>query len=154
MRFALQVIWKVPEPAKWFAYCNYGWSYALSSVLHGWVNNILRDSPEMRSFTLVFINIMAQSSTAWTGLLAYPTVEAPRFHKGYSFSLSMSLSLIAGVHVLNAVLKHRKKTTNEASETRDHISENAGSKDPVSHDGSLKTADNTHVVAVSETSSR
>lgn len=77
----LKVIWNIPEGAKWFAYCNYGWSYALSSIIHGWVNNTLRDSPEMRSFTLVFINIMAQSSTAWTGLLAYLTVEAHDFRR-------------------------------------------------------------------------
>ncbi|KAL5389214.1 hypothetical protein DPSP01_002527 [Paraphaeosphaeria sporulosa] len=102
------LIWNVPEPAKWFAYCNYGWSYALSSVLHGWVNNILRDSPEIRSFTLVFINIIAQSSTAWTGILAYPTVEAPRFLNGYSFSFSMSTSLIIGAHLLNLYLKQRR----------------------------------------------
>ncbi|EPE02173.1 vitamin h transporter [Ophiostoma piceae UAMH 11346] len=44
-------IWEVPESAK----CS----------LYGWINNILRDSPGTRSFTLVFINIMAQSSTAW-----------------------------------------------------------------------------------------
>ncbi|KAH8889117.1 major facilitator superfamily transporter [Thozetella sp. PMI_491] len=61
----LLLIWEVPEGAKWFAFCSTSWSYALSSVLHGWVNNILRDSPETRSFTLVFMNIMAQSSTAW-----------------------------------------------------------------------------------------
>jgi hypothetical protein len=65
MLTTMQLIWEVPEGAKWFAFCSTSWSYALSSVLHGWVNNILRDSPETRSFTLVFMNIMAQSSTAW-----------------------------------------------------------------------------------------
>ncbi|KAJ4363970.1 MFS transporter (Seo1) [Neocucurbitaria cava] len=104
----IQTIWKIPEPAKWFTYCNFGWSYALSSVLHGWVNNILRDSHEIRSFTLVFINIIAQSSTAWTGLLAYKTVQAPRFPHRYAFSLSMSTSLIVAAHVLNLYLKKRR----------------------------------------------
>ena len=93
---------------------------SLSSVLHGWVNNILRDSPEMRSFTLVFINIMAQSSTAWTGILAYPTIEAPRYHKGYAFSFSMSTSLIIGVHLLNRYLKRRNHPrTSQFSSTVD-----------------------------------
>jgi hypothetical protein len=31
------------------------WSNALSSVFHGWVTNLLRDSPEEKSFTLVLI---------------------------------------------------------------------------------------------------
>lgn len=103
-----QLIWDVPDGAKWFAFCSLGWSYALSSSLYGWVNNILRDSPETRSFTLVFINIMAQSSTAWTNILTYPTTEAPRFLKGYAFSFSMSTSLIIGVHLLNLYLKRKK----------------------------------------------
>jgi len=103
-----QLIWDVPHGAKWFAFCSLGWSYALSSSLYGWVNNILRDSPETRSFTLVFINIIAQSSTAWTNILTYPTVEAPRFLKGFAFSFSMSTSLIIGVHLLNLYLKREK----------------------------------------------
>jgi hypothetical protein len=56
----------------------------------------------------VFINIMAQSSTAWTNILTYPTTEAPRFLKGYAFSFSMSTSLIIGVHLLNLYLKREK----------------------------------------------
>ncbi|EFX06126.1 major facilitator superfamily transporter [Grosmannia clavigera kw1407] len=61
-------IWNVPIGAKWWAFCSTSWSYSLSSSLYGWVNNILRDSPETRSFTLVFINIIAQSTTAWKKL--------------------------------------------------------------------------------------
>ncbi|KAJ4303530.1 MFS transporter (Seo1) [Kalmusia sp. IMI 367209] len=145
------LIWNVPDPAKWFAYCNYGWSYALSSVLHGWVNNILRDSPEMRSFTLVFINIIAQSSTAWTGLLAYPTVEAPRFLKGYSFSFSMSTSLIVGAHLLNLYLKRRKDPkTNESSSTPDIEDTDDGSLQGQPGDANrTKSLHSTHVTAVS-----
>ncbi|KAL7620200.1 MFS transporter (Seo1) [Parahypoxylon ruwenzoriense] len=103
------VIWDVPEAAKWFSFCSTSWSYALSSVLHGWVNNILRDSPGTRSFTLVFMNIMAQSSTAWTGILTYPTVEAPRYLKGFSFSLSCAIALIIGTHILNIYMKQKAK---------------------------------------------
>ncbi|KAH8681872.1 vitamin H transporter [Xylariales sp. PMI_506] len=102
------VIWNVPEGAKWFAFCSTSWSYALSSVLHGWVNNILRDSPETRSFTLVLINIIAQSSTAWLGILTYPTVEAPRYLKGFAFSFSCATSLIIGAHILHLYLKRRE----------------------------------------------
>ncbi|KAF2640925.1 vitamin H transporter [Massarina eburnea CBS 473.64] len=141
-------IWNVPEGAKWFAYCNFGWSYALSSVLHGWVNNILRDSPEMRSFTLVFINIMAQSSTAWTNILTFPTKEAPRFPKGYAFSLSMSTSLIVGAHVLNFYLKHRKESK-EIPEVATPISEGVGGENRVGGQGVSKGFDNTKVTPVS-----
>lgn len=102
------VIWKVPESATWYAFAGMYWSSSLSSVLHGWVNTILRDSPEERSFTLVLITIIAQSSTAWTPLLTFPTVEAPRYPKGFSFCLGCAIALIAATHVLNAYIKRRE----------------------------------------------
>ncbi|RMJ14422.1 hypothetical protein CDV36_005948 [Fusarium kuroshium] len=111
------VVWNVPEAAKWFAFATMYWSSALSSVFHGWVNTLLRDSPEERSFTLVLITIIAQSSTAWTPLLTFPTVEAPRYPKGFSFCLGCALALIASTHVLNQYIK-RKEARNKIG-TRD-----------------------------------
>ncbi|KAH7041616.1 vitamin H transporter [Microdochium trichocladiopsis] len=102
------VVWNVPESATWFAFTGMYWSSSLSSVLHGWVNTILRDSPEERSFTLVLITIIAQSSTAWTPLLTFPTVEAPQYPKGYSFCLGCAVALIAATHVLNLYIKRKE----------------------------------------------
>ncbi|KAI1083862.1 major facilitator superfamily transporter [Whalleya microplaca] len=99
------VIWDVPDSAKWFAYATLSASYALSSVFHGWVNTQLRSSPAQRSFTLVLINAISQSSTAWTPLLVFKTVEAPRFTKGFSFTLACAVLLIAATHGLKAFLK-------------------------------------------------
>ncbi|KAK8129061.1 hypothetical protein PG984_010169 [Apiospora sp. TS-2023a] len=105
--------WNVPESAKWFAYATNYSSQAMSSVLHGWVNEQLRDAPAERAFTLVLINAISQSTTAWTPLLVFPTVEAPRFVKGYAFSLACAIVLIALVHVLNAYLKRKEKVKSE-----------------------------------------
>ncbi|KAK8081179.1 transporter SEO1 [Apiospora hydei] len=101
-------IWNVPEPAKWFAYATNYSSQAMSSVLHGWVNAQLRDAPAERAFTLVLINAISQSTTAWTPLLVFPTVEAPRFPKGYAFCLACAVVLIVLVHVLNTYLKRKE----------------------------------------------
>ncbi|KAL2289381.1 hypothetical protein FJTKL_02380 [Diaporthe vaccinii] len=102
------VVWDIPEGAKWFAFATMYWSNALSSVLHGWVNTILRDSPEQRSFTLVLITIIAQSSTAWTPLLTFPTVESPSYPKGFSFCLGCAVSLIVATHVLDVYIKRKE----------------------------------------------
>lgn len=120
-------------------------------MLHGWVNNILRDSPEMRSYTLVFINIIAQSSTAWTGLLAYPTVEAPRFPKGYSFSFSMSTSLIIGAHLLNCYLKRRKepKASQDEPVVNADDTDDASSREEISEQDPSKSLHNIQMTAVS-----
>jgi hypothetical protein len=103
-------IWDVPESAKWFAFCTAYSANALSSVFHGWVNNLLKDSPEERSFTLVLINAISQSSTAWTPLLVFPTTEAPRYPKGFAFCLSMALALIPASWGLHWYLKTKAQS--------------------------------------------
>jgi hypothetical protein len=102
------VIWKVPEAALWFAFSTIYASYAMSSVFHGWVNTQLRAAPAQRAFTLVLINAISQSSTAWTPLLVYPTVEAPRYPKGFPFSLACAILLIIATHILRLYLKRRE----------------------------------------------
>ncbi|KAK8160989.1 hypothetical protein BKA80DRAFT_332754 [Phyllosticta citrichinensis] len=99
------VIWNVPESAKWFAFSTAYASPAMSSVFHGWVNTQLRSSPAERSFTLVLINAIAQSSTAWIPLLVLPTVEAPRYPKGYAFCLGSAILLIISTHLLRLYVK-------------------------------------------------
>lgn len=101
-------IWDVPEPAKWFAFSTMYAAVAMSSVLHGWVNTQLRASPSARSFTLVLINIISQSTTIWTPLLVFRTVEAPRFPKGFAFCLACAVALIFVTHGLNVYLKRKE----------------------------------------------
>ncbi|KAK7414854.1 MFS transporter (Seo1) [Neonectria punicea] len=101
------IVWNVPESAKWFAFMTIYSANAMAPALHGWVNTQLRTSPAERSFTLVLINAIAQSSTAWTPLLVYQTVDAPRFVKGFSFSLGCAITLVVSTHILNLYLKRK-----------------------------------------------
>lgn len=102
------VVWDVPEAGLWFAFSTTYAAVAMSSVLYGWVNSQLRASPAERSFTLVLINAVAQSTTAWTPLLVFPTVEAPRFTKGYSFVLGNAICLILLSHVFRIHLRKQR----------------------------------------------
>jgi MFS transporter, ACS family, DAL5 transporter family protein len=102
------VVWDVPEAAKWFAFSTIYASYSMSSVFHGWVNTQLRASPAERSFTLVLINAISQSSTAWTPLLVFKTVEAPRYPKGFAFTLGCSILLVIATHALRLYLKRKE----------------------------------------------
>ncbi|KAK1997677.1 major facilitator superfamily transporter [Colletotrichum falcatum] len=130
------VIWDVPEPAKWFAFSTIYSSYAMSSVFHGWVNTQLRSSPAELSFTLVLINAISQSSTAWTPLLVFPTVEAPRYPKGFAFTLGSSILLIIATHTLRVYVKGRdpqvENTTGfPESDPEDHVTVDDGKRSPV-----------------------
>lgn len=102
------VIWKVPESALWFAFMTTYSAVAMSSVLYGWVNGQLKYSPAERSFTLVLINTVAQSTTAWTPLLVFKTVEGPRFTKGYSFVLGNAICLIILSHIIRIYLSRNQ----------------------------------------------
>lgn len=102
-------VWNVPESAKWFAFNSTYTQVAMSSVLYGWANDILRHDSTQRSVIIVFMNLFAQSTTAWTGILVFPTVEAPRFLKGISFCATNSLVLIAFTWLVIRPLSRREE---------------------------------------------
>ncbi|RDW63693.1 hypothetical protein BP6252_11238 [Coleophoma cylindrospora] len=87
-------VWDVSEAAKWFAFCTMYSAAAVSSVLYGWANTILRHNVEDRAVSLVLMTVIAQSFTAWTPLLVYPTVEAPSYPKGYPYSAAFTVALV------------------------------------------------------------
>ncbi|KAJ5727725.1 hypothetical protein N7493_005545 [Penicillium malachiteum] len=76
------VIWNVLESALWFAFFTVYVSLAQSSILYGWINTQLRASPVERATTLVIANMIAQSTTVWTPLLVFKTVDEPPKEKG------------------------------------------------------------------------
>jgi hypothetical protein len=87
-------IWNVPEAAKWFAFSITYSSVAVSSVLYGWANTILRHNVEERAVALILMTAIATSTNAWIPLLVWPTVEAPRFPKGYPYAATMVVLLV------------------------------------------------------------
>ncbi|KAI1496943.1 major facilitator superfamily domain-containing protein [Biscogniauxia marginata] len=115
------VIWDVPESAKWLAFSTIYASASMSSVLHGWVNTQLRDSPAERSFALVLINIVSQSTTAWTPLLVFPTVEATRYPKGFAFCLGCAILLIIATHALRLYLKREQSKVNQVDSEEENV---------------------------------
>lgn len=87
-------IWNVPEAAKWFAYSVTYSAVAVSSVLYGWANAILKDNVEERGLTLTVMTLVGTATNAFVPNLTYQTVEAPRYPKGYIFSAIMVACLV------------------------------------------------------------
>ena len=94
------VVWNVPESAKWFAYNTIYGATVISPVFHGWANDILKHNTAERAFVLVVMNCVAQGMTAWIALLIFPTVEAPKFKKGFIFTLAASFLFLGLVQVV------------------------------------------------------
>ena len=93
-------IWNVPESAKWFAFSTNYSSVAVSFVLYGWANIILRHNVEERALTLILMTAIATSTNAWIPLLVWPTVEAPRFPRGYPYAIANVVCLILMTQVV------------------------------------------------------
>lgn len=89
----LLAVWNIPERAKWFAWCLQYFGWAMAPVLYSWMNDICRRDAQKRSVVLVFMNMMAQASTAWMSVIVWKTKEAPRYLKGYSFTGACALGL-------------------------------------------------------------
>lgn len=105
---AVLLVWDVPEGAKWFGFMTNFAASSTSTVVYGWINHVLRHSPAQRAITLVIGTAWAQSSTAWVGILTFPTVEAPRYTKGYAFGIAMSSVLILLAHPLSYWINSRE----------------------------------------------
>lgn len=88
-------IWNVPESAKWYAFATKYSSVAVSSTLYGWANSVLRFDIEERAVALIAMTTIATSTNAWIPLFTWPTVEAPRFPKGYPYAMAASILQIA-----------------------------------------------------------
>ncbi|CAI6026648.1 unnamed protein product [Clonostachys chloroleuca] len=114
-------IWNVPESPKWFAFTTSFWANAMSAVFHGWVNALLRDSPEERAFTLVTINTFAEAFSGFIPLAVFKTVESPTFPKGYPFCLACAIGVIIFTLALNWYEKQTPKERTAIEESGSNI---------------------------------
>lgn len=107
-------VWNVPEGAKWFAFMLQCMGWAMAPVLYGWVNDICRRDSESRAIIMTTMNIVASVFSVWTSVVFYPTIEAPRYLKGYSFAAANALALILWTFIVlwfykNDERKHAKE---------------------------------------------
>lgn len=89
----LLAVWDVSEGVKWFAWCLQYFGWAMAPVLYSWQNDICRRDQQKRSITLIFMNAIAQSTTAFMAVIVWKTVEAPRYLKGYTFTACSGFTL-------------------------------------------------------------
>lgn len=93
-------VWDVDEGAKWFAFMLQYFGWAMAPVLYSWQNDICRKNVHSRAVTLVVMNMLAQTSTAWINVLVWKTTEAPRFPKGFIWVAVASFCLSAWTFVV------------------------------------------------------
>ncbi|KAI9733927.1 MAG: MFS transporter (Seo1) [Cirrosporium novae-zelandiae] len=115
-------VWNVPEPAKWFAFMTTYFSSAVSVIQYGWANDICKHNIRERGFTLIVMNAVSQSTTAWTALLVFKTVEGPRFPKGKKYEQD---ALIISSEEPTPTAEHHHDQGNESQPPRPNITKTA-----------------------------
>ncbi|AQZ16914.1 hypothetical protein BZL39_K05070 [Zygosaccharomyces parabailii] len=93
-------VWYVAEGAKWFAFMLQYMGYAMAPVLYGWVNDICRRDSEARAVIIVTLNIAGTVFNTWSSVVFFPTVEAPRYLKGYAFTAANAFALVIWTFVV------------------------------------------------------
>lgn len=109
----LLAVWYIPNGAKWFAFMLQYFSWSFIAVEFGWMSDSMRHSPQQRAITTICMNLFGQASTAWTSVLVWKTIEAPRFLKGYTFAACCAFSICLTCIVALVLYKRdeRRKAT-------------------------------------------
>lgn len=102
-------IWDVPEGAKWFAFALQYFASSHYSVTFGWMSDAMRGTPQQRAITTISLNMFGQAVTAWTPLLVWRTVEAPRYLKGFTFAATCAFCMIILAFVILVFYKNDER---------------------------------------------
>jgi hypothetical protein len=90
----IMAVYEVPEAAKWFSLSLSAMTNALIPLIYSWANTLMRHDAKERAITLTLMQIVATSTNAWVPLLVWPTVESPKFRKGYPYAAVMTFVAI------------------------------------------------------------
>lgn len=109
----LLAVWYIPQGAIWFAFCLQYFGWASSCVIYSWAADATRHHPQQRAITVVSMNMLGQASTAFTSVLVWKTVEAPRYLKGYSFTATATFCLMIWITIILPFYKKDERNNAE-----------------------------------------
>ncbi|GME76587.1 unnamed protein product [Ambrosiozyma monospora] len=105
-------IWDVPYGAKWFGFCSGYWAWSQSSVFNPMISDFFRRDNNVRSIAWTIIYVMGNQSSVWIGRLIWPTVDQPKYHKGFTTCAAFSIGF--AVLILIAYIPYKRDERREA----------------------------------------
>lgn len=93
---ALLVAWDVGETGRVVAFSIAGFQGAIFPLTMSWATVTMANDAEERAVVTASMNAIGQAISAWSQLLQFPAIEAPRFEKGFVGGL-----VTAVIQVLN-----------------------------------------------------
>ncbi|KAL0256260.1 hypothetical protein SLS55_008652 [Diplodia seriata] len=108
---ALLVAWDVGETGRIAAFVVCGFEGAVSPLTMGWATVTMANDAEERAIVTASMNAVGQAIAAWSQLLQFPAIEAPRFANGFVsvlVTVVAQLLLVPVIALLCARDKRRK----------------------------------------------
>ncbi|KAJ8102411.1 major facilitator superfamily domain-containing protein [Lipomyces tetrasporus] len=91
--------WNVSEGGRLFAFFVAGIASSMNPFQMSWASDVVKEDPEARSLITASMNCIGQVFLAWVPIFTFPVPHAPRFMRGFTFSLITSV-----LHVLLVIL--------------------------------------------------
>lgn len=107
-------IWDVPQSAKWFAFLSAYWSWSPSPVMNPMFADFYRKDNNSKSIAYMLPYFIGMVFYVWISKLIWPTVDSPKFPKGFSTCAGLSVGAIIFLMILFVLYK--KKEKNDALE--------------------------------------
>lgn len=96
---------------KWYAVAVSNVENAMVPVMYSWANLICAADAEERAFVLSAMLAFAMACNAWVPILSMPTVEAPRYFKGYLVCLIVQPVSLAVAFLVDYLHKRELKNS-------------------------------------------
>jgi len=104
---------------KWYAVAVSNVENAMVPVMYSWANVICAGDAEERAFILGSMLAFAMAFNAWVPILSMPTVEAPRFFKGYLLCLIMQPVSLGMTFLVNYLHKRQLREVKKGDNDED-----------------------------------
>ncbi|KAH7256007.1 pantothenate transporter liz1 [Fusarium tricinctum] len=97
---ALLVAWNVGETGRVVAFSIGGFQGAVFPLTMSWATITMVNDAEERAVVTASMNAIGQAISAWSQLLQFPAIEAPRFEKGFLGGLVTSVVQMLNILVI------------------------------------------------------
>ncbi|KAM9932297.1 hypothetical protein OXX80_008071 [Metschnikowia pulcherrima] len=77
-----------------FAFFLSGVADGIAAVLYSWANIICSGNSQQRALTLSTMNTLGNTFAVWMPLFVWRTVDAPRYLKGYAYTVALCCSML------------------------------------------------------------
>ncbi|KAI0010227.1 MFS general substrate transporter [Xylariaceae sp. FL0662B] len=131
---SMLVAWDLGKPALFFAFYIAGTIQSLFPIIVSWTHTVCTADAEERAIVIGSLNAIGLAQGTWWNQVFVPTVEAPRFYRGYRAGLAASLALLVWLPVVVWFTKRQERqeranqrsvveglTLNEANEAGGYI---------------------------------